>query len=130
MLTLRKNLKTSTSLNAQIREAEQQLLSRRQMIAGRTATLIKDIHRKITAPSSLLLASEMGFIMAEFSKCPTPQAPDTGNSVQAREMTFFTSSLNLMLSAYTLYKALPVTWLMKCFSLPDKRQDPPKRENE
>lgn len=127
----RDKLKKYTSLNAQIRDAERQIESRRHLVGARTSTLIEDIHSSITAPSSLLLAAEMGFIMAEFSKCPAPNEPDTGGEAKAGETgtTLFKSSLNIMLSAYTLYKALPVNWLLQGFFQSDNGQIPAPRVN-
>lgn len=127
----RDKLKNYTSLNAQIRDAESQIASRRHMVGARTKTLIEDIHSSITAPSSLLLAGEMGFIMAEFSKCPASNVPDTAGEAKAgqTETTLFTSSVNLMLSAYTLYKALPVNWLLRGFFQSDNAQIPAPRVN-
>lgn len=127
----RDKLKKYTSLNAQIQDAESQIASRRHMVGARTATLIEDIHSSITAPSSLLLAGEMGFIMAEFSKCPAPNVPDTGGEAKAGETgtTLFKSSVNLMLSAYTLYQALPVSWLLRGFFQSDNGQISAPRVN-
>lgn len=125
----RLSLKKTTSLNAQIRDAERQLSNHQQTVAVATSTLIRDIHRQMTASSSLLLASGIGFIMAEFSKCPPPELPDTSDNPQTVETTTMKTALNWMISAYTLYTALPVTRLRKWFHQSGKKLGLAKRLN-
>ncbi len=115
ILTTRPALKKTNSLNAQIRDAEQQLLKRRQIISAGTDKLLRDIHEQMTAPASLLLASGIGFMTSELSLCPTPRSPDTSDRPQRVEAQDVKTTLNLIISAYTLYNALPIAWLRKYF---------------
>jgi hypothetical protein len=108
----------STSLAAQIRAAEQQILIRQQGVGVRTATLIKKIHQEITAPSTLLLAGGIGFIIGELTKRQTTNIHETGNKQSATETSPLRTALNLITSVHTLYMALPITWKVKFFGKP------------
>jgi len=110
-----------TSLNAQIRDAERQLLNRRQTVGVGATTLIKDIHQQMTAPATLLLASGIGFIIGELTKCQTQKLPDTDKKKPAREETSpLRIALNLLTSIHTLYTALPLAWMIKSFCQPNE----------
>lgn len=112
-------IKPAGSLNAQIKIAERQVLKRRQSLGNRTASLVEHIYKPMTAPATLVLASGMGFIAGELSKCPTPLRPNslpgpTENNKIAIS-THLRNALSLLLSAHTLYNALPTAWLTKRF---------------
>ena len=77
----------SKSLTAQIREAERQILIRQQGVGLRTATLIRKIHQQMTAPSTLLLAGGIGFIIGELTKRQTTQIPCTADKQNTTELT-------------------------------------------
>ena len=62
------NVRKSSSLTAKIRDAEQQLLTRQRRVGVRTDALIKNIHRQMTAPSTLLMTVGIGFILGELTK--------------------------------------------------------------
>ncbi len=112
------NRSKSRSLTAQIREAEQQILIRQQGVGVRTATLIKKIHQEITAPSTLLLAGGIGFILGELTERQTTNNRDTTNKQHTTETSPLSTVLNLLSLAHTLYAALPITWMIKSFHKP------------
>jgi hypothetical protein len=110
--------KSVGSLNAQIRYAERQLSTRRQMVGNRTKSLLGNIYKQMTAPATLVLASGIGFIAGELSHCPPPRPaplPGPAEHTQAATSTHLRTALSLLLSAHTLYNALPIAWLMKRF---------------
>jgi hypothetical protein len=115
ILANRKKLKLSTSLNAQIKEAEQQLLLRRQSISLCSNKLINDIHRQMTAPASLILAGSVGFVSGELSRCPSAKLADTASRPLLMQVQDLKTAFSLILSAYTLYNTLPVAKLRKYF---------------
>ena len=107
----------SKSLTAQIREAEQQIVIRQQGVGVRSATLVKKIHQQMTAPSTLLLAVGIGFIIGELTKRQTPNNLGTADKQRATETSPLRTALNLMTSVHTLYTALPIAWMIKSFHL-------------
>ena len=108
----------SRSLTAQIRAAEQQIVIRQQGVGVRTATLIKKIHQEITAPSTLLLAGGIGFIIGELTRRQTTNIRDTANKQNTTETSPLRTALNLITSVHTLYMALPIAWKVKFFGKP------------
>jgi len=108
----------SRSLTAQIRAAEQQIVIRQQGVGVRTATLIKKIHQEITAPSTLLLAGGIGFIIGELTRRQTTNIRDTANQQNTTETSPLRTALNLITSVHTLYMALPIAWKVKFFGKP------------
>jgi hypothetical protein len=109
----------STSLTAQIRVAEQKILIRHRGAGVRATILIKKIHQEMTAPSTLLLAGGIGFIIGELTKRQTNNSRGTTDKPRAIEETSpLTTALNLIASAHTLYMALPIVWIMKSFNQP------------
>jgi hypothetical protein len=108
----------SRSLTAQIRVAEQQILIRQQGVGVRTTTLIKKIHQEITAPSTLLLAGGIGFIIGELTRRQTTNIRDTANQQNTTGTSPLRTALNLITSVHTLYMALPIAWKVKFFGKP------------
>jgi hypothetical protein len=108
----------SRSLTAQIRAAEQQIVIRQQGVGVRTATLIKKIHQEITAPSTLLLAGGIGFIIGELTRRQTTNIRDSANQQNTTETSPLRTALNLITSVHTLYMALPIAWKVKFFGKP------------
>jgi hypothetical protein len=106
------------SLTAQIGDAERQVLSSQQRVGVRAATLVKKIHQEITAPSTLLLAGGIGFIIGELTNRQTTNNTDTTNKQRTTETSPLRTALNLMTSVHTLYTALPIAWMMKSFYQP------------
>jgi len=105
----------SRSLAAQIRGAEREILIHQLGIGAHTTRLVRQIHQQITAPSTLLMACGIGFIIGELTKSQRPN----DRSIADKQPTAVTSplkiALNLMISAHTLYTALPIAWMIKSF---------------
>lgn len=100
------NRSKPTSLAAQIRYAERQVLNRHRSVVVRAATLFRKIHQQMTAPASLLLAGGIGFIIGELTKHPT-NSRSTTDKPSAAAATPLRATLNLMTLVHTLYTALP-----------------------
>ncbi len=115
ILANRQKLKNTLSLNAQIKDVEQQLLLRRQNISLCSNKLISDIHRQMTAPASLILAGSVGFVSGELSRCPSAKLADTASRPLLMQAQDLKTALSLILSAYTLYNTLPVAKLRTYF---------------
>ncbi len=118
------------SLTAQINAAELQVLNRRQEVGIRTATLVRKIHQQMTAPSTLLLAGGIGFMIGELTKRQTPKPRDTVDKPHATVTTPLKIALNLMTSARALYTALPLAWMMKSYCQPDASGQTPSRHSQ
>lgn len=103
------------SLTSQIRDAEWQVQNHQLRVGVRAARLSRKIHRRMTAPASLLLAGGIGFMAGEFTKRQTPGFRATADKPRAAEPTFLRTALSFMTAAYTFYRALPLAWMMRCF---------------
>jgi hypothetical protein len=112
------NQHRSRTLNAQIRDAERQLLKDQIKVSVRSTILVNNIQQQITAPASLLLAAGFGFIIGELTwKRKTPKnVGSTDKSRRSVENTPFMTAFNLLISAHALYKTLPQAWLKKQFN--------------
>ncbi|MGR8981498.1 MAG: hypothetical protein ACU84H_15610 [Gammaproteobacteria bacterium] len=66
----------------------------------------------MTAPATLLLAGGIGFILGEITKRQPPRFRGAAGT------TPISSALNLVTSVHTLFRALPLVWLMKSFRQP------------
>ncbi len=113
------NHRKPKSLTAQIRDAERRVLIRQGVVGVRADTLVRKIHQQMTAPSTLLLAGGIGFIIGEITKRqPQKFSGAADDKLGAAGTTPLRSVLNLVISVHTLYKALPLVWLMKSFRQP------------
>ena len=107
------------SLATHIREAERQVLIRQRCVDVRAATLVRTIHRQLTAPATLLLAGGVGFIIGELTKRQAYNSHDiAGKPRVAGTSSPLRIALNLMTSVHTLYTALPIAWIIKSFHQP------------
>ena len=107
------NRKRSRSLTAQIRATEQLILQRQQVIHMLGDRLVRKIRQQLTAPTSLLLASGIGFLVGELTQRSPPQASGTTDKPTAAETSPLTTALNFISTARTLYMALPIAWMLK-----------------
>jgi hypothetical protein len=89
------------TLTDQIKDAERKVLNHRQGLKVNTAQFIGHIRRQMTAPTTLLLAGGVGFILAEVTKRQNGTA----------QISPLTTALNLMISAHALYTAVLLAWL-------------------
>jgi hypothetical protein len=108
------------SLESQIRDVERQVLQRQQKVGIRTTRLVQKIHQQLTAPTTLLLAGGIGFIMGELTarRTRTPDSRGNTDKPQVAVTSPLTTALNLITSVRTLYMALPIAWIMKSFNQP------------
>ncbi|MDT4287955.1 hypothetical protein RO575_00115 [Methylomonas sp. MO1] len=129
----KQRIKPVGSLNAQIKIAERQVLKRRQSLGHRTTSLLENIYKQMTAPATLVLASGIGFIAGELSKCPTPPRtaplPEPTENRNVAASTHLRTILSLLLSAHSLYNALPITWLRKRFQQSRSKPAVARRHN-
>jgi hypothetical protein len=121
----------STSLTAQIRDAEQKILIRHRGAGVRATILIKKIHKEMTAPSTLMLAGGIGFIIGELTKRQTTNSPDATNKQSTVQISPLKTALNLITLTHSLYIALPVSWKSKLFyQLCASGRQTPERQNQ
>ena len=107
------NRNKSRSLTAQIRATEQQICQRQQVIPILGDSLVRKIRQQLTAPTSLLLASGIGFLFGELTQRSPPQASATTDKPTAAETSALSTALNFIGTARTLYMALPIAWMLK-----------------
>ena len=125
------SLSKSKSLTAQIRDAEQKILIRHRGVGVRATTLIKKIHQEMTAPSTLLLAGGIGFIIGELTKRQTTNSPDAANKQNTVQISPLKTALNLITLMHSLYIALPLSWKTKFFhQLRASGRQAPERQNQ
>ena len=121
----------STSLAAQIRDTEQKILIRHRGVGVSATSLIKKIHQEMTAPSTLLLAGGIGFIIGELTKRQTTKSPDATNKQSSVQISPVKTALNLITLMHSLYIALPVSWKSKLFhQLCASGRQAPERQNQ
>jgi hypothetical protein len=107
------------TLTAQIEETERRLWDRQLRAHIHTNVLIKDLKRELASPTTLLLASELGFILGELTKRPSKSAPATADGksegVSHLEATPLKEALDFGSLLITLFNALPPAWIMETF---------------
>ena len=106
------------SIKAQIRDMEQLVLIRQRGVDDRATKLICKIHQQMTAPTTLLLAGGIGFIVGELTKRQIPNSRGNADKPRVAETSSLTTALNLITWVRTLYMALPIAWIMKSFHQP------------
>jgi len=120
------------TLTAQIEDTERQVLVHKREASLCTAMLTRKLRQQITEPSSLLLASSVGFILGELTK-RQPKKPGGAANTTAAATSPLTVALNLITSARTLYTALPLAWMVKTFcqpKVPEQKLKPQFRQTE
>lgn len=104
------------SLNAQIKQAEQQILQRQRKVDVCMAALVDTVQQQVpkqltVTPMTLLLASGIGFIFSELSLYPVQKFhnSDRQRIIQPSPLSV---AVDLATSIRTLYAALPLVWLI------------------
>lgn len=123
------------SLADQIKDAEHRVLSRRYGVRVRSAMLERKIRNQVTSPGALLLAGGTGFLIGALTKRRSPRPESRGKTPRPGETPPLTVeatplmvAMNLMTSAYTLYKTLPVASIVKSFRRRGVRQGVPEQQ--
>jgi hypothetical protein len=116
MVTPTRNRINPTSLSAQIKDAEQQVLNRKQKISVNTATLVRKMQQQMIAPTTFLFAAGIGFLLGEITKREPSKAPGTTDKPHTVETSPLRTALSLVTSIQTLYTALPIAWMIKTFN--------------
>jgi hypothetical protein len=105
-----------TSLSAQIKHAEQQVLNRKRKISVGTTTLVRKMQQQMIAPTTFLLAAGVGFLIGEITKREPSKTRDTTDKPNTVETSPLRTALNLVTSIQTLYTALPIAWMINTFN--------------
>lgn len=111
----------SGTLAAQIEETERQLMIRRQRAHIHADALLRDLQKEMTSATSLVLASEVGFILGELTKRPAKSerktASQEGNhtSHAADEVSPLKEALDLGSLLAAIYQAVPLAWIVDTF---------------
>lgn len=106
---LRSPSPSTASLAVQISETERRLRNQRRLVRVRGAALGRTLHRRMTAPATLLLAGGLGFLMGELTRRQTLQSPGADRSPDSGH-PFFETVLNfikLVNWGHTLFTVLP-----------------------
>ncbi len=117
------------SLEAQIRAVERQVQSRRRGIDDRMTTLIRKLHQGMTAPTTLLLATGLGFVLGKLTQRRVSNSPGASSGKpKATGTPALMNVLSLIASARALYTALPVAWMIKSLKRRVKSRETPERQ--
>lgn len=116
MVTPTRNRINPTSLSAQIKDAEQQVLNRKQKISVNTATLVRKMQKQMIAPTTFLFAAGIGFLLGEITKHEPSKTHATTNQSNTVETSPLKTALSLVTSIQTLYTALPIAWMINTIS--------------
>ncbi len=109
----------SRSLTTLIRHAEQQILIHQRSVVVRATGLNRKINQQLTAPASLMLASGIGFILGEITKCQRQKLQASVSNSVVAETSPLNTALKLLISAHSLYTALPLAWIIQSFHKSD-----------
>jgi hypothetical protein len=101
-----------TSLSAQIKDAEQQVLNRKRKISVSAAKLARKMQLQMTAPTTFLFAAGIGFLLGEITKREPSKTRVTTDQSNAVETSPLKTALSLVTSIQTLYTALPIAWMI------------------
>ncbi|CAE6512225.1 conserved hypothetical protein [Nitrosomonas nitrosa] len=97
------------TLPVQIKEAELQILVHQRKVITCTNTLLENIQQQMTTPSSLLIASGIGFILSELTKIKPAESDRETQQPIAVETTDIAgplmSTLKLLTSINAIYTA-------------------------
>ena len=117
-------------LSAQIREAERQILKHQRGVSIRTTKLVWKIHQQMTAPTTLVLAGGIGFILGEITKRQTSKiGVDADKPSAAAQTSPLSTALKLLASAHTLYTALPLAWIINSFQNHNESSKAPQKQS-
>jgi hypothetical protein len=110
----------SGTLAAQIEETERQLVERRHDAQVHADTFIRDLRREMTSPTTLLLASELGFIVGELTKRPSKKErqaaqKDTDGVSTADDISPLKEVMDIGSLVAALYQAVPLAWIIETF---------------
>lgn len=109
----------SGTLAGQIQETERQLMKRQHYAHIHANTLVMDLKQEMASPTTLLLASELGFIVGELTKRPSKKErqitkKDTDGISQA-DISPLKEALDIGSLVAALYQAIPLAWIMDTF---------------
>lgn len=101
----------SSSLMTQIRYTEYQLQQHRKLVDLYSARLFGNVQQQLTAPSSLLMAGGIGFILSELTRNRSSRVQHTDKSKASSSKTTFlpwilSTALNLISPLNILYAVL------------------------
>lgn len=123
--------KPASSLNRQIKDTEQQIREHQRAINVHSSKLTGELQQAIKlTPAHLLLASSVGFILGELTKCQSVAATD---DAPAGETSPLKVAFNLLTTARSLYAALPLVLMMSSrysSSRPEQPQTTKEKSHE
>jgi hypothetical protein len=109
----------SGTLAAQIQETERQLMVRQHYAHIHANTLVMDLKQEMASPTTLLLASEFGFILGELTKRPSKYerqaAKKEADGTSHDEISPLKEALDIGSLVAALYQAIPLAWIMDTF---------------
>lgn len=100
------------SLSAQIREAEMQVLERQRTVIDCAGMLMQKTQQRMIAPSNLLLAGGIGFIIGELMKLRSSHSPshahakDSAGTAGTPITGIVLDALNMVNTISSLYTAV------------------------
>ena len=99
----------TSSLTAQISDAERQLQNRRRLVGVRSVALRRTVQEWMTEPTVLLWAGGMGFLVGELTKRQTPEPQGPNPSPNPGHPLFDTARTAIALAtlARSVFSALP-----------------------
>jgi hypothetical protein len=100
--------KPAESINAQIKNTEQQIRNHQHAVDRSATVLTEKIQQQMVKPGSLLLAMSIGFIVGELTQRRCAKAEDS----EGVETSPLKTALSLIGSARTLYAALPLVLMI------------------
>ena len=123
--------RAASALNRKIKNTEQQIGKHQRAIGVHSVALTGELRQAMRlTPANLLLASGIGFILGELTKC---QSVDSTDNTQAGETSPLKVAFNLLSTARTLYAALPLVLMISSYyqSLrPEQQQTTKEKSHE
>ena len=103
------------SLNQQIVIAEQQLIYDQRCVVASSSQLFKELQRKLTTPSSLLLFGCFGFLCGELNHYRTPDTCNHEESSLVTKNNVWSFAIITIKFIQSLYTAMPLILSIKLY---------------
>ena len=98
------------------------------MVIVRADVLMKTIHQQMTAPTTLLLATGIGYIIGDLTKSHEIKLDNSADKSKAVEISPLKVAINLVTSIQNIYTALPIFLMIKTFFQPSSSRQSSKQQ--
>jgi hypothetical protein len=109
------NRNRASSLTALINYAEQQALDHQRGLAIRTEGLQRKIKQQLTSSGSFMLAGAIGYFLGEVTRYQPSKSQQNNKPSGVAKSSLLNTAMKLLISVQTLYRVLPLAWIIQSF---------------